>query len=45
MIIDEFKIDATTIRFDDRDIVTEEKSKELANTIIGFIIKKFSKYI
>ena len=28
MIIEEFKSDATTIRVDDRDIVTKENNKE-----------------
>ena len=44
MIIEEFKSDATTIRVDNRDIVTKENNKELVNTLISFIIKKISKY-
>ena len=44
MIIEEFKSDATTIRVDERDIVTKENNKELVNTLISFIIKKISKY-
>ena len=43
MIIEEFKSDATTIRVDNRDIVTKENNKELVNTLISFIIKKISR--
>ena len=34
MIIEEFKSDATTIRVDDRDIVTKENNKELICNLI-----------
>lgn len=40
MIIDEFKSGSTLIRFDDRDIETEESSQELIDYVIGIILKK-----
>ena len=41
MIVQEIKSDSTTIRFDDRDIVSKEKSNEILNTLTWIIIKNF----
>lgn len=40
MIIKEFKIDSTLIRFDDRDVNTKEKNKELVNILISLVVNK-----
>ena len=37
----EIKSDSTIIRFDDRDIVSKDKNKEIINILIGIIIKNF----
>lgn len=42
MIIYEYKSGSTLIRFDDRDITTNEKNKEILNISLSLIIKKFS---
>jgi len=39
MVIEEFRSGSTLIRFDDRDIVTQEKNAEQIDLIIQFIIK------
>lgn len=40
MVIDEFRSGSTLIRFDDKDIVTQEKNAEQIDLIIQFILKK-----
>ena len=44
MIVEEYKIESTLIRFDDRDIGTKEENKEVLNILISLIIKKISEY-
>ena len=41
MIIEEYKSDSTVIRIDDRDIVTEEKSKEIIDILLTLNLKRF----
>ena len=41
MVVKEIKSDSTIIRFDDRDIVSKDKNKEIINILIGIIIKNF----
>ena len=44
MIVEEYKIDKTIIRIDDRDIETKDKDKEIINILLSLTIKKFSEY-
>ncbi len=44
MIIEEYKSESTSIKFDDRDIVSKEKNKEIIDILFGIIIKKVSEY-
>ena len=41
MVVKEIKSGSTIIRFDDRDIVPKEKSKDIINVLTGIIIKNF----
>jgi len=40
MVIEEFRSGSTLIRFDDRDIVTQENNAEQIDLIIQFIVKR-----
>ena len=40
MVIEEIRSGSTLIRFDDRDIVTQEKNAEQIDLIIQFILKR-----
>ena len=42
MVIDEYKIDSTIIRIENRDIVEKEYNKEIIEMILNFAIKKIS---
>ncbi len=44
MIVDEYKSGSTLIRFDDRDIGTNEKSKEILDILLSLTMKKISEY-
>ena len=41
MVVKEIKSDSTIIRFDNRDIVPKDKSKEIINILTEIIIKNF----
>ena len=43
MIVKEIKSDSTIIRFDDRDITSKDKSKEIIDMLTEIIIKNFQK--
>ena len=45
MVVKEMKSDSTIIRFDDRDIVSKDKNKEIINILTGIIIKNFQKIL
>ena len=44
MIIEEYKSDKTIIRFDDRDIGTKDKDKEIVNILLSLTMRKISEY-
>ena len=44
MIIDEYKIDSTIIRINDRDICTKKENKEIIDILLSLTIKIISKY-
>ncbi len=44
MIIEEYKIDKTIIRVDDRDIIAKGKDQEIVDILLSLTIKKISEY-
>ena len=44
MVVDEYKSDATIIRFDDKYIGTIEENKEILDILLSLTIKKISEY-
>lgn len=44
MVVDEYKSDATIIRFDDKYIGTKEEDKEILDILLSLTIKKISEY-
>lgn len=44
MIIDEYRIDSTIIRINDRDICTKKENKEIIDILLSLTIKNISKY-
>ena len=41
MVVDEYKSDATIIRFDDKYIGTKEENKEILDILLSLTIKNF----
>lgn len=44
MIIEEYKSESTLIKFNDRDIVSKEKNKEIIDILLGIMVKKVAEY-
>ena len=44
MIVEEYKIDKTIIKIEDRDIGTKDKDKEIVNILLSLTMKKISEY-
>ena len=45
MIIEEYKSESTIIKFEDKDIVTEEENRDAVNLLLTIIVKKISEYL
>lgn len=42
MVIEEYKIDSTIIRIENRDVVEKENNQEIIEMLLSFAIKKIS---